>query len=389
MHRPSANLPVDESILSILEEHGSSEAKDMVGVFLREHPNSFPRLLLDDYVFDDGRQEVVLRLVGGVSIVYGGGHYKLPAYIILPQSFPVEGPIVYMNPNESMIRNTKSPYVDANFMVCTDYIGRWQYPYSNLCHMYEDMKAKFSKAPPLKNKTSSSTSAYSLSPFSSCKEHEIHDSIKNRKRLEGLNAIKASLSRKINDILNSWLDSGFNEGKEKFFKLLEKHKSLENDILMLKNEREELDDCISECASTISKLDRWLMQEEHKSAHFSRSNFQSDIDAYRAIVASNHDLNDILESDACIDAVNSATSNADEALFESRVQWSDYKKILSQLAYYKFQAKILNNKGKKSQNKQPDVRIEGVVDNNLTGYPLLQSDIGSEELDNDNPMKSL
>lgn len=388
MHHSSTNFSGEKNFFSVLNEHGSIEAKDMVDVFLREHPNSFPRMLLDDYVYDDGRQEVVLKLVGGVSILYGGAHYKLPAYIILPRSFPVAGPIVYMNPNESMVRNAKSPYVDANFMVCTEYIERWQYPYSNLCHMYEDMKAKFSKAPPLKNKNSNSMSV-SLRPQNilfSCKEDQIHNSEKISKRSEGLNAIKAYLSDKIYDISNSWLDSGFNEGKEMFSKLREKHKSLQNDICMLKNEREELDDCISECASTIGKLDGWLMQEEHKSAYFSRSVSQSDIDAYEAVVASDH-LSDILESDACIDAVDGATNNADEALFESRIQWNDYKKILSQLAYYKFQAKTLNNEAKKFQNKQSGVRIEKVLDT-LKGYPLLQSDIRLEELDNDNPMRS-
>jgi len=382
MRHVSGDSLLSDENSNVLEGQCSSEAKDMVRVFLQEHPNSFPRMVLEDYVHDDGRQEVVWKLVGGVSIVYGGGQYKLPAYIILPQSFPVEGPIVYMKPNESMIRNAKSPYVDANFLVCTDYIERWQYPFSNLCHMYEDMKAKFSKAPPLKNKNSSGTVATLRSP---CKEHGIQNSCREVTRSEGLNAIKTCLSDKIYDMMNNWLDSGFNEDKQRFSTLQEKHKSLKNDTNVLKKEREELDDCISECASTISKLNGWLMHEEHKSLQYSSHDFQSDIDPYDAIPTISHHLNDIIESDACIDAVNDAISSADESLLESRVCWNDYKKILSQLAYYKFQAKILSNAAKKVQNKHSCAKMEKPIQ----GYPLLQSDIDIEELDNDNPMKSL
>ena len=383
MRHVSGNSLLDDENSDVLEGQCSSEAKDMVRVFLREHPNSFPRMVLEDYVHDDGRQEVVWKLLGGVSIVYGGSQYKLPAYIILPQSFPVEGPIVYMKPNESMIRNAKSPYVDANLLVCTDYIERWQYPFSNLCHMYEDMKAKFSKAPPLKNKNSSGTVATSRSPG---KEHGIQNSCRKITRSEGLDAMKTSLSVKIYEMMNSWLDSGFDEDKERFITIQEKHKSLRVDTNVLKKEREELDDCISECTSTISKLDGWLLHEEHKSLQYSSSDLQSDIDAYDAIPTSSHHLNDILESDACIDAVNDAISNADEALLESRVCWNDYKKILSQLAYYKFQAKILSNTAKNVHTKQSYTNIEKPT---LQGYPLLQSDIHIEELDNDNPMKAL
>lgn len=360
----------------------------MVRVFLREHPNAFSRMALDDYVHDDGRQEVVLKLIGGVSIVYGGGHYKLPAYVILPQTFPVEGPIVYMNPNETMVRNTKSPYVDANFMVCTDYIEHWQYPFSNLCHMYEDMKAKFSKAPPLKNKNRSTAGLSSRSPVK-----ELHrNSTKRNIQIEGLDAMKTSLTGKICSMLNVWLESDFEDELEKFSTSKEQHRSLRSDIEILKNEREELDGCISEFANTIRKLDMWLMHEEHKSSLNSNLDFQQRVDAYDAILATHHSLNDMLESDACIHAVNDAMNNVDEALLESRIGWNDYKKILSQLAHYKFQAKILNNEAKKGQDKASDSRIrtDAGEDSSVKGYPLLQSAIHvQDDLDLDNPLKSI
>lgn len=390
MHRSTATVPLDEHNLDTLEENCSSEAKDMVRVFLREHPNSFSRMALDDYVHDDGRQEVVLKLIGGVSIVYGGGHYKLPASVILPQTFPVEGPIVYMNPNETMVRNTKSPYVDANFMVCTDYIERWQYPFSNLCHMYEDMKAKFSKAPPLKNKNKS---AVGFSSRSAVKEPH-PNSTKRNIQIEGLDAMKTSLAGKICSMLNAWLESEFEDELEKFSSSKEQHRSLQSDVEILKNEREELDGCISEFANTIRKLDTWHMHEEHKSSLSSSLDFQQHFDAYDAILPTHHSLNDMLESDACIHAVNDAISNVDEALLESRIGWKDYKKILSQLAHYKFQAKILNNEAKKGQNKALDSRIgtDSGDDCSVKGYPLLLQTNAihiEEDLDLDNPLKSI
>lgn len=374
----------------ILERHCSGEAKDMVLVFLREHPNSFPRMVLDDYVHDDGRQEIMLKLIGGVSIVYGGGHYKLPAHIILPQGFPVEPPIVYMNPNETMVRNAKSPYVDANLLVRTDYIDRWSYPFSNLCHMYEDLKAKFSVAPPLKNRNINKAASSSHSPA----QEERYSTFENKDiRSKGIAAMKSSLNLRICRMLNVWLDSDFQLEKASFSKTRDQHVNLRNDLDFLTKERENLDNRISACMATITKLDEWLDHANHKSLLHSDSKLQSPVDAYQAILTTRYSLNDLIEADACINGVNDAMRCVDEAFMESRIVWNDYKKMLSQLAHYKFQAKILENAAKRSENiaLKYYTEIDPCTYGKPHGYPILQSqgDHLEEEIDLENPLGSI
>lgn len=389
MENSRSGLPLDTGNLDLLDGHYSSEAKDMLRVFLREHPSAFPRVVLDDYVHDDGREEFLMKLMGGVSIVYGGGHYKLPACIILPQSFPVEGPIVYMNPNETMVRNAKSQHVDANLLVHTDYIDQWDYPFSNLCEMYEDLKAKFSDCPPLKNKTNKSASTHSM--FPPMKHNDNNKNSDKDMLTEGIEAMRLSLAKKLHSVLNSRLEANYEKDKQAFLRLKDKHSDLSHGISILMNGRKELDDCISEFASTINKLDGWLEHEERKSSQYSSHDFQQHVDAYDAIVASKHRLNDMLESDACIQAVNDAIRSADEALMESKVSWHDYKKMLSQLAHYKFQAKKLYEKAVRPQKPNQIDKYSRDETNRAVprAYPIVQTDFQDyveEDIDLHNPL---
>jgi hypothetical protein len=393
--------------IDLLREQGySNEARDMVLVFLREHPSSFPRVVCEEYVHDNGDVEFLVKMMGGVSIVYQSKHYKLPAYMILPREFPQVAPLCYMNPNETMVRNTKCPHVDANFCVRTDYMSAWAYPFSNLCQMYEDLKEKFSVAPPLKNNNKLAgrpepprhTNLFQVDDvvnFGGASASSSYEGFRNdtrqaalsRKQKLGEDAMKKMLAYRLCDALNDRLIEDYENQMNTLSSLKQKSDELQRELESLQEERKLLDGCISDFSSTITKLDVWLQREEPKAKDINRAR---SMDAYDAIVTVDRRSKDILESDACIRAVHDAMKHLDDALSESRISWTEYKRMLSKLAFIKFQAKILNKKAKNdSGHNQPQHSPVSQQHAFVPSYPVLQESLApieDAEFDIDNPL---
>mmetsp|Transcript_7702 Transcript_7702/g.15467 ORF Transcript_7702/g.15467 Transcript_7702/m.15467 type:complete len:407 (-) Transcript_7702:1556-2776(-) len=378
------------------------EANDVVQVLLREHPKSFTRCHVEPYTFENGEEERLVKLLGGVSIEYKGEGYRLPAVVFLPKDFPIMAPIVYMNPNESMVRNPKCPYVDANFRVKTEYLDAWNYPFVSLSDMYEDLKQRFSQAPPLRNNSSAR------------KERHYRDSGRVRQEdgssqhaayhhpdvMAAEEAMRKSLAIQFHHALQDILIVDYRHEEEVGRDVLEKNRALQSTMKTLHEEQRALDDCISELASTIRKLDVWLEREEHKSRDVKRVS-RGKVDAYSAIVPVDDCLQDVLESEACMKAVNDAVVLLDNALSESRISWKEYKRMISQLANYKFQAKVLNLKayegrfestvGQPSSSRPNDLDIPDLC---IPSYPRIEgaeslgapSPPTSDQVDEENPL---
>ena len=410
LHRDGVLLNVHYSsdlAIDLLREQGySNEARDMVLVFLREHPSSFPRVVSEEYVHDNGNVEFLVKMMGGVSIVYQSKHYKLPAYMILPREFPQVAPLCYMNPNETMVRNTKCPHVDANFCVHTDYMRAWAYPFSNLCQMYEDLKEKFSIAPPLKNNNKlfgrsepprnvNSIQVNDIVKFGGASATASYEGYRNetqqdalsRKQKLGEDAMKKMLAFQLCDVLNDRLIEDYENQMNTLSSLQQTSDELERELENLQEERKLLDGCISDFSNTITKLDAWLQREEPKAKDVNRAR---SMDAYDAIVTVDRRSRDILESDACTRAVHDAIKHLDDALSESRISWTEYKRMLSKLAFIKFQAKLLNKKAKNDSGENQSRHSPASQGHAFVpSYPILQESLATmeeEEFDIDNPL---
>lgn len=372
------------------------EANDVVQVLLREHPKSFTRCHIEAYTFENGEEERLVKLLGGVSIEYRGEGYRLPAVVFLPRDFPIVAPIVYMNPNESMVRNPKCPYVDANFRVSTEYLDGWNYPFVSLSDMYEDLKQRFSQAPPLRN-SSSSSARNERHRRDSGRVHQeagssLHAVYHHPDELAAEEAMRKSLAIQLHHALQDMLIVDYRHEEEVEKEVLEKNRALQSKMKTLHEEQRALDGCISDLASTIRKLDVWLEREEHKSRDVKRAS-RGKVDAYSAIVPVDDCLQDILESEACMKAVNDAVVQLDNALSESRISWKEYKRMISQLANYKFQAKVLNLKayegrfastvGQPSSSRANNVDIPD--DLWIPSYPIIE---GAESLGAPSPPRA-
>eukprot|EP00889_Picochlorum_renovo_P007855 jgi/Picre1/34885/NNA_002351.t1 len=324
------------------------EANDVVQVLLREHPKSFTRCHVEPYTFENGEEERLVKLLGGVSIEYKG-----------------EG-------------------TDC-LLVKTEYLDAWNYPFVSLSDMYEDLKQRFSQAPPLRNNSSVR------------KERHHRDSGRVRQEdgssqraayhhpdvVAAEEAMRKSLAIQFHHALQDILIVDYRHEEEVGRDVLEKNRALQSTMKTLHEEQRALDDCISELASTIRKLDVWLEREEHKSRDVKRVS-RGKVDSYSAIVPVDDCLQDVLESEACMKAVNDAVVLLDNALSESRISWKEYKRMISQLANYKFQAKVLNLKayegrfastvGQPSSSRPNDLDIPDLC---IPSYPRIE---GAESL---------
>ena len=354
---------------------------------------------MEDYVHIDGTTESLVKIKGVVRIYYRGGEFKLPAYMWLPKRFPKEAPLVYMDPTVTMERNSRCPFVDANLMIHTDYLQGWEYPLSNLVDLYDELRNLFSDSPPLSQRreihhanqihqSPPESHAYAQSqarrdryPIHQPTEERTSDGqdLERRKKEQLLSiaqaAMRESLAVRLKAALQECGKKDFEEQIEEQRKLVERSKEYKTRIQALSQERQHIDDCVSDFTKTIDKLDQWLQTEESK-AHAIRQAARGRISPDAAIVTVDHYLNSILEADSCLHAVDDTVIQLDFALRDSKIGWEEYKKQLGRLAGYKFRAMMLK---KVSQEKR---REESVFSPPIKTSPIV---IANREQKNGEP----
>lgn len=329
---------MDRSTLSRLlsSYHFLNEAVDQLLTFTSCHPSAFTKPeRLPSYTYDDGTEELdVLQIHGGVSINYQGHTYKLPAYLVLPHNFPEVPPLVFMNPNDSMVRNERSPYVDRNLRVVCSYLETWQYPFSSLERLYDQMKADFGLSPPLKRSGNARS------------DGSKHEEERSRQR---------AYVDALQEHVNAALDMEHRYLKDALMEEKEREAALDARLAALQGEKEAVEQRISEVTAANEDLTGWLEQAEDTIARCMTTNTSSKsksksktlgsdcVDAYEAAAGGveRARTREVIEAEACARAVQDAVRLLDTGLADGKLTWGAYKKMLSQLAAYKFQSKVV------------------------------------------------
>ena len=317
--------------------HAASEALDQLVAFVNRHPTALNTYeVVPSYVYDNGcREHDVIKLVGGVSIVYNNHRFKLPCFFILPHRFPKDPPLVYMSPNRDMVRNDRSPHVDANFRVVSAYLDRWSHPFSSLDQLYDDMRQKFGESPPLKkpSRTATNAAAVSSGPPPSYVD-ALHEHVNTQLHLE-----YTYLAEKL-------------EGEKT------RRGGLEERMATLEAERGGVEGKIPEGRAANGAWAAWEAGEEET---MRRCREGGGVDAYEVVMtgeameamASNASGasgerpagREAMEAAACVRAVQDAVRLLDARLADGSLGWGSYKRMLSQLAAYKFHAKVVMTRG--------------------------------------------
>ena len=132
--------------------------------FLQSYPNAvrirqdialvkgrFPNLQAtgDTFVTNQGHVLELLKFVGTVPIVYKGQTYHIPLTIWVPQSYPFEGPNIYVSPTPDMAIKPRHQHVDAEGKCYLPALSAWNAQHSNLAAIVGELQGVFAVNPPV------------------------------------------------------------------------------------------------------------------------------------------------------------------------------------------------------------------------------------------------
>lgn len=89
----------------------------------------------DPFTHNDGRNTHLLRADGTIPIFYQGVKYNIPLKMFLPEGFPSQPPICYVQPTPNMIIKPGHTMVDGSGMVRAPYCDHWSHPRSSLSEL--------------------------------------------------------------------------------------------------------------------------------------------------------------------------------------------------------------------------------------------------------------
>ncbi|KAJ4938489.1 hypothetical protein JOQ06_003106 [Pogonophryne albipinna] len=104
------------------------------------------------YTFSDNTQKDLLKLIGNVSVNYGGRSYNIPIQLWLMDSFPFTPPICLLRPTSNMVIR-EGKHVDKEGRLHLPGLHNWDYPKSTVVGLLTEMISKFEEDPPLSSKT--------------------------------------------------------------------------------------------------------------------------------------------------------------------------------------------------------------------------------------------
>ncbi|GAX74461.1 hypothetical protein CEUSTIGMA_g1910.t1 [Chlamydomonas eustigma] len=96
----------------------------------------------------DGRGTHLLKSEGTIPVHYQGIKYNIPILVWIPEHYPIQSPLAFVVPTESMVIKARHPYVDMNGQVSTPLIRSWN-PGNNLVELVLQMSEVFGSDPPL------------------------------------------------------------------------------------------------------------------------------------------------------------------------------------------------------------------------------------------------
>ena len=327
------------------------------------------------YTYDNGHWEQdVVQLHGSVLMTYKKKNYRLPAMIILPHAFPRVAPLVYMNPKPGMVRNARSPYVNGSLQVLSEYINRWEYPFSSLEQLYLEMQEAFGKSPPLRQlpgrevggaQQGAAHAGGSHAVPSPRPSQHLSQAVSSHRIHHGDDRRREELIESLRRLVNESLDLEYGCLASSVESEVDRGAAWDNKLEVLSEEVKAYEGRVSDMEMETNALVVWLEEAEAKIQKcrvpggimrggrkflngLTRGSSVHDIDAYEAAAPMTGPAREALEAGACVRAVQDAVRELDAALADRRIAWKEYKRMFSQLMAIKFQAKIVQREAAKA-----------------------------------------
>ncbi|PBP17803.1 UEV-domain-containing protein [Diplocarpon rosae] len=145
---------VKQQVLNWLYSVLTSEYKDVnrtyndVAQTLSHYSSLSPRT--DVYTYENGKSALLLHMSGTLPVVFRGTIYRFPIALWIPHGYPLEAPLVYVTPTESMLVRP-GQHVDPQGKVYHPYLVGWAefWDRSNILKFLAILRDVFAKEPPV------------------------------------------------------------------------------------------------------------------------------------------------------------------------------------------------------------------------------------------------
>jgi len=309
------------------------------------------RSQIDNYVFNDGKQQKLFKLSGTIPIQYRSNQYNIPVALWLPLNFPTQCPICYVTPVSGMKIKPKHMHVDSQGLIYHPFLHSWKAGQSTLVELIGLLCSVFGKDPPLYASKSKQPKAaqqhvhHQHNPQHYAQQNVVSPAIQRPQPIahqqvaaQPKQNVQQNNKSKLEAELRKCLQQIYDKENEQLNLLASHQKQLENHALtinQIKEKQKEEKDLLLQRRQNlqikIEATEQWLSANEKKE--------EVDIDA---VVAPSD-----VWSKQCIDAVamdfaiTDVILELDRCLEDETIKLETYLKQVSKMAREQFAQKAL------------------------------------------------
>ncbi|KPI43473.1 uncharacterized protein AB675_7059 [Cyphellophora attinorum] len=107
-----------------------------------------------EYIFDNGKPELLLYLGGVLPVSFRGSLYHFPILIWIPYAYPYEAPIIYVDPSDDIAVNP-GQHVATDGKIYHHYLAHWRETWdrSHIVEFLGILSDVFAKEPPVRSRS--------------------------------------------------------------------------------------------------------------------------------------------------------------------------------------------------------------------------------------------
>lgn len=105
----------------------------------------------DTYVFNNGMQKKLIKIIGTIPVTYRQNLYNIPIIIWISENHPQSPPMCFVNPTATMLIRA-GKHVDNTGKIYLPYISEWRQGTHDLTSLVQVMTVVFGEQPPVYSK---------------------------------------------------------------------------------------------------------------------------------------------------------------------------------------------------------------------------------------------
>ena len=138
-------------LIALQEYRDPQRAYSDVARTLSQYPSISPRT--EVYTYENGTSALLLTLSGTLPVSFRGTEYRFPIKLWIPQAYPQEAPIAYVNPGRDMLVRP-GQHVGVDGRIYHPYLRDWNgiWDRASIAEFLANLQQVFAKEPPVISK---------------------------------------------------------------------------------------------------------------------------------------------------------------------------------------------------------------------------------------------